>query len=166
MSEMTSMMTKKIFLDVCMSIEKLCADLYHYYSRIYEDNPEASRLWEKTALEEENHQKQFELALRLLNETEFELSKDSLGRANSIHHKLMNLVEHVKSNRPELLTAVTKAVEMEDRLADLHAHTALIFKEESMSNLFKALSEADRGHVEDLQRYRTILHLPLSEMKG
>ena len=72
---------------------------------------EASRLWKKTALEEENHRRQFELALRLVNETEFEVSKDGLKRAYSIQNKLLNLMEHIKDNKPDLLTAVTKALE-------------------------------------------------------
>jgi rubrerythrin len=166
MSDMTVMMSKKIFLEVCMGIEGLCAELYHYYSEIYEDIPEASRLWKKTALEEESHQRQFELALRLVNETEFEVSKDGLKRAYAIQYKLLKLLEHIKSNKPELLTAVSKAVEMENKLADLHVHTSLHFKEEAMQNLFKSLSDADRDHVSDMQRYRTILHLPLCEMEG
>ena len=166
MSEMTVMMSKRNFLEVCMGIEKLCADLYHHYSEIYEDIPEASQLWKKTALEEENHRRQFELALRLVNETEFEVSKDGLKRAYSIQYKLLNLMEHIKDNKPDLLTAVTKALEMESKLADLHVHTSLHFKDESMQKLFNTLSEADRDHVTDMQRYRTILYLPLCEMEG
>lgn len=166
MSEMTNMMTKKIFLEICMGIEGLCADLYHYYSSIFEDIPDASRLWKKTALEEENHKRQFELALRLWNETEFEVLNESLQKAYSIQFKLLKLVNHVKNTKPELLTAVSRAVEMEEKISDLHAHTSLIFREESMQKLFKALSEADHDHIASLQRYRTILYLPLSEMSG
>lgn len=164
MSETAGIMASKIFLEICIDIEGLCADLYHYYSKIYEDIPEASHLWKKTALEEENHQKQFELALRLLSETEFEISKDSLKRAYSIQCKLLKLMDHIKINQPELLTAVSKAVDMEEQLADLHAHTSLTFKDESMQDLFRALSNADRDHVSDIQRYRSILFLPLCEM--
>jgi rubrerythrin len=164
MSEMTVMVTKKTFLDVCMGIEGLCADLYHHYSKIYEDIPEASRLWKKTALEEENHQKQFELALRLLNDTEFEVPKDNLKRVYSIQHKLQKHLEQIKHNKPELLAAVLKALEMEEKLADLHVHTSLHFRDESMQNLFKALSEADSDHVADMQRYRTTLNPSLCKM--
>jgi len=106
------------------------------------------------------------LALRLVNETEFEVSKDGLKRAYSIQNKLLNLMEHIKDNKPDLLTAVTKALEMESKLADLHVHTSLHFKDESMQKLFNTLSEADRDHVTDMQRYRTILYLPLCEMEG
>ena len=166
MSALTDRMTNKKFLDVCMGIEGLCADLYHYYSKIYEDIPEASSLWEKTALEEENHRKQFELALKLWNETEFEVLNESLEQAVMIHEKLLRLMEQIKNTKLDLLIAVSKAIEMEEKLAGLHAHNSLKFKEESMQNLFKALSDADLDHVADLQRYRSILYLPLSEMEG
>jgi rubrerythrin len=166
MSDMTDMMGKKAFLEVCRGIEGLCAELYHHYSSIYEDTPEISNLWKKTALEEENHQKQFELALRLWDVTEFEVLHDSMNLAYSIQFKLLELMNHIKSIKPDLLTAVTKAVEMEERLEKLHAHTSLIFKEESMQNLFTSLSKDDHDHVADLRRYQTILSLPYSEMEG
>ena len=166
MSEMTDITTRKIFLEICMDIEGLCASLYHFYSTIYEDSPEAVRFWKKVALEEENHQKQFELALRLLNETEFEVSKDNLKRAYAIQFKLQNLMNHIQSHKPDLLTAVSKAIEMEEKLADLHVHTSLNFKDESMQKLFTALGNADMHHVSEMQRYLTVLYLPLSDMEG
>ena len=166
MSEMTDLMTKKIFLDVCAGIERLCADLYHHYSEIYLDIPEAASLWKKTALEEENHQKQFELALRLWEDTDFDVLSESLNQAYAIQYKLMTFMNNIKSSKPDILTAVTKAIEMEKKLALLHVSTALKFKEQSMQDMFKALSDADNGHVADLQRYQAILSLPNSEMEG
>jgi len=160
MSAMTEMMTKKIFLEVCMGIEGLCADVYHYYSKIYGDIPEAAVLWKKAALEEENHQRQFGLALRLLYETEFGVSKVSLKRAYDIQSKLLKLIDHVKDNKPELLAAVSEAVELEEDIAELHAYNALDFKAESLRNLFKLLSESDRDHIDALQRYRSTLSDP------
>jgi hypothetical protein len=163
---MSDMMTKKTFLDVCKSIEGLCAELYHYYSHIYADVPEASALWRKAALEEENHQRQFNLAIRTCDGTEFEINDDGLKRAYSVQHKLLELTDHIKSNKPDLLHAVSNAVRMEEQLADLHAHSSLKFKEESMQKLFRALYDADRGHIADLRQYLTVLSLPKSEMTG
>ncbi len=164
MSEMINLMTSKIFLQTCISIEELCAELYHYYSRAYEDIPEASRLWKKTALEEEDHRQHFMLAVRLMNETEFKVSGNHLIKAYSIQNKLRYLLNQVSHSTPELLTAVTKAIEMEDVLADLHAHISLNFNDSNMQNLFRALSEADRDHISALKQYRTILYLPQSDM--
>src|SRR5450631_3361737 len=102
-----------LFLDLCAQNERLCADLYHYYSDLFLDSADISSLWKKTALEEENHQKQFELAFRLRDDCEFELTKD-LERALSIHHKLTSLLDHVHHNPPDIVSALQKAVEMEE----------------------------------------------------
>lgn len=166
MSDMIDIITGKLFLEECMRIEGLCAALYHFYSDIYEDIPDASRLWKKTALEDENHQKQFELALRLLSEAEFELSKERMKRAYSVNCNLVKFMKHVKSNKPEIMTAVAKAVELEEILADLHVHSSLNFKEESLQKLFKAMSKSDYDHVAALKRFWAILYLPQSEMEG
>ncbi len=166
MGKMAESKTNQVYLEVSMGIEGLCAGLYHHYGSICEDIPEAACLWKKTALEEENHQKQFGLALHLLHEIHLEILAGSLNRAHSIHYKLLKLMDHIKSNKPDLLTAVVKAIEMERNLADLHAHSSLNCKDDSLQRLFKSLSEADGDHVSDLLRYRTILSLPYSEMDG
>lgn len=166
MSEIADMMGKKTFLDVCRGIEGQCAELYHYYSSIYEDIPEVSGLWKKTALEEENHGKQFELVIRLWNETEFDVLLDSMRTAYSIQLKLDGLLKNIRNTRPDPLLAISKAVEMEERLADLHAHTSLKFREESMQKLFNALNEADCDHVADLRRHYSVLYLPHAEITG
>jgi len=166
MEEDKDIMASKVFLKVCMGIEDLCADLYYHYSELYKDIPEASQLWRKTALEEEDHRRQFEFALRLMHEIDFEISKDTLKRAFMIQCKLLKLKDHIKDTKIELVTAITKALEMEESLADLHAHTSLTFKDESIQRLFKSLSEADHGHVADMQRYQTMLRLPHCDMHG
>lgn len=166
MSELADKMGKKIFLDVCIKIEGLCADLYHFYSKIYEETPEAFRLWKKTALEEECHRKQFELALLFLTETEYEVPNESLKRAFTIKENLQRQIHHIKNNRQDLFTAVSTAVEMEENLADLHVHNSLNFKDVTMQSLFKAMSAYDRGHIADLQTFQSNLNLPLREMEG
>lgn len=157
MSEMKNMMYKKLFLEVCLAIERLCADLYHRYSTLYEDVPGASSVWKKAALDEENHKRQFEQALKAINETEFEVQKLSLERAYTIHYKLLKLRNHVQNATPELLTAVSKAVEMEEELADLHTHISPNFKDEAMQGLFTSLAEAGKKLIATLQHYRNIL---------
>lgn len=164
MSDMTEMMTKQMFLEVCIEIEGLCADLYHYYSDLFIGNSYVSGVWKKTALEEENHQKQFCLAFRLVNRTTFEVLKDSLRQAYSVHHYLMKLIEHVKINKPDLLTAIENAVNMEEKIACLHVNSSLNFKEAEVQNLFRVLSEADQGHIEELKRCWMIMNLSRHEM--
>lgn len=165
MCDMIDKITGKLFLEECMKIEGLCVDLYNFYSDIYDEIPGASTIWMKAALEDEKHQKQFELALRLVSETEFEVSKDNMKRAFLIYSNLIKFMKYVKGSKPEILIALSKAVALEEILENLHVHSSLKFREESMQNLFKAMSNNDRDHVAALKRYWTILYLPQSEME-
>ena len=137
------MMTRKVFLDLCMEIEMLCADLYNNYSKMYSDIPEASSLWKKAALGKENLRKQYTLLLRLMNEIEFDVSMDSLKKADFIKLKLLRLIAQSKNSKPELWTTFSNAVEIENSLADMHDHPSLNFREESMQKLSRVLGEAE-----------------------
>lgn len=154
-----------LFFDVCAKIEGVCAELYHYYGVIHRDNEDVSRLWIKTALEEENHQNQFKLAYRLRNDVEFELESD-LARADRIYQKLIKLLEHVRRHPPDIITALTKAIEMEESLADLHVENAVRFTDQATQKMFKALGEFDQDHVKSLRHSLAIVTLSQSEMVG
>lgn len=154
-----------LFLDVCAQIEGLCAELYHFYSRVYTDNPDVVRLWKKTAMEEENHRNQINLAMRMRDEIE-SLLPNGLDVAYQIHHKLKHLVVGVKNNPPVLVTALKKSIEMEERLAFLHVESAVRFKDESIQKMFNALRAADREHITALRRQLAIESLAFTEMHG
>jgi len=154
-----------LFFDVCAKNEGLCAALYHYYSDLYKDNDDVSRLWKKTALEEENHQKQFELANRLRDDVGFDLNAD-LERMYRIHQKLVNLLDHVRQNPPDIVTALTKAIEMEESLSELHLDSSVRFHDESTSRMFQALQEHDQDHIKSLRHCLAVMMLPKAEMVG
>jgi rubrerythrin len=154
-----------LFFDVCAKIEGLSAELYHYYSDIHQDNEDVSQLWKKTAMEEENHQKQFELANRLRDEVGFELNTD-IERAYRIYHKLNSFLAHVRQSPPDIVTALTKAIEMEESLADLHLDTSVRFHDESIRKMFQALRDFDQDHVKSLRHSLVVMMLPQSKMVG
>jgi len=154
-----------LFFDVCARIEGLCAELYHYYSDIHKDHADVSRLWKKTALEEENHQKQFELAYRLRDDIGIDLNAD-LDRIYRIHQKVSTLLAHVRQSPPDIVTALTKAIEMEERIADLHLESSVRFHDESISKMFQALQEFDQDHVKSLRHCLAIMTLSKTEMVG
>ena len=155
-----------LFLDVCAKIEGMTADLYHFYSRAFNADREVSRLWKKTALEEENHYRQIRLALKMLDQVESLLLDDGLGAAYGIFHKLQKLVSGVKSNPPDLVTALKKSIEMEERLSFLHVDSSVRFKDESVQQMFSSLRAADREHVSALKRQLAIETVAFTEMRG
>lgn len=147
-----------LFFEVCARIEECCAELYHYYSEIHRDSEYISSMWKKTALEEEGHQKQFVLATKILKDVDYELSGD-LERARRMYQKLNSLLDHVRKNPPEPEVALNKAIEMEESLGDLHLDSAVIFKDDSINQMFRALRNFDQEHVTAMQRCLTILQL-------
>jgi rubrerythrin len=154
-----------LYLDLCSKIEGLCAELYHYYSEIFHEDVDCSRLWKKTALEEENHQKLFELANRLKFDCEVELTAD-FEKASRAYSKLNTLLSHVRQTPPDIFLAITKAIEMEEALADLHLDSSIKFKDEQVQNMFKALQTHDIDHIDSLRHYQAVLFLPKTEMVG
>jgi rubrerythrin len=154
-----------LYFDVCAKIEGMCAELYHFYSDVHQDNSDISSLWKKTALEEENHQKQFELAFKLRNDVDLEVSAD-LERTYRIHGKLSGLLQHVRQNPPDIETALAKAIEMEESLADLHLDSSVRFHDDSIRKMFQALHEFDQDHVKTLRHGLAIMTLSQTEMVG
>lgn len=154
-----------LFLDVCSKIEGMCAELYHYYSEIFKDDPDCFQLWKKTALEEENHQKLCGLASKLASECTFEVVAD-YEKASRIYRKLTALLVHVRETPPDIYLAITKAIEMEDYLADLHLDSAIKFNDDQIKNMFTALQGHDMDHLNSLRQFQSILFLAKTEMNG
>ena len=153
-----------LFFDVCSKIEGLCAELYHYYSELFLENEEASRLWKKTALDEENHQKMIELANRLRKDCEFELIAD-IEKPYRVYNKLSAFVAHVRQFPPAIVPAFKNAIEMEEALYDLHIESSVKFKEPQLKVMFNAFG-GDLQHIMALRNFLAVLMLPLTEMTG
>lgn len=154
-----------LFFDVCARIEGMCAELYHFYSDLFQESDEVSQLWKKTALEEENHKRQFELAARLCNDTDFEIEADFV-KTNRIYHVLENLLAHVREHNPDVITALTKAIEMEEYLTDLHMENSVRFNDKSVGEMFQAMRDFDQEHVKSLRNQLAVLMLPNTDMTG
>lgn len=151
--------------DACIKIEGVCAELYYYYASIFRDTPEIEAVWIKAAAEEEAHQQHFQFAARLLRDVEFEvLIKPQ--RAIAVFTKLTNLMQHVKANPPDLVTALEKSIVMEEQLADLHLLSAMDCKDESLKNMFQRMHGFDKDHILALKRQLTIETLHQAEMAG
>ncbi|QEM68331.1 hypothetical protein FO488_09260 [Geobacter sp. FeAm09] len=151
--------------EICARIEAQTAELYHYYSELFRENPDAAQLWRKTALEEENHLRQFELADRLYRNAGFAVSVDP-ERAHRVCHKLGTLLSHVRQHPPDLETALSRAIEMEESLADLHMEGVVRFADDSVQKIFKAMMRFDQEHVQSLKRFLAIVALARTEMTG
>ena len=152
-----------LIFDACARIEARFAELYHYYSELFSDDADASALWKKVASEEENHLRQFEFADRLYRWADFTVTV-KIERAQRVCEKMDSLLEFVHRNPPVLETALRKAIEMEEVLADIHMASAVMFDDIGTQELFKAMAKSDHDHIQSLKRHLTILEISHTEM--
>jgi rubrerythrin len=145
-----------LLFDICIEIEGLFAEIYHYYSDIFTDDITASQLWKKTAIEEESHQAQFKFARRLIKDINSQALVET-SVADDIRNKLRRLLQHVKENPPDLVTALSRSIELEEKLVMLHASTVVIYEDPEVKRLFAAMLEFDQDHIQALRSQLDLL---------
>ena len=139
-------------LKSCATIERECAELYHWLSDLYHENRRAALLWKKTALEEENHESQFILAEKLANGmlTVPLLEEDSVERELE---KLRALRRDFEVNPPTLTRALEAAIILEEDLAKFHLEKVLLYSNEDDRKMFSAMMDHDTDHAEALKSF-------------
>ncbi|QSV46629.1 ferritin family protein [Geobacter benzoatilyticus] len=149
-------------LEICREIEECMAGLYHYYAEIFSDTPDMSKLWEKTAREEENHANQFALAINLRRQGVVQAVNTDLFTAETILNKLKSIYATVKQTRPAIADALRSAIKIEEKLAAYHMSSLALFQDESYRKLFEAMMKNDQGHIVSLERaFKTVMEKPL-----
>ncbi len=141
-----------LLFDICREIEGDFAELYHFYSNHFNKDPEIARMWKKTAMEEENHQHQFAMARRMMSSIECTANVD-IDMAVDVREKVAKLVATVTKSPPDLVTALKRAIELEEKLAVFHAGTVVSFTDPAIKKMFSAMLGFDQEHVETLRRH-------------
>lgn len=141
-----------LLFDLCREIEGDFAELYHFYSSHFGEDPEIARMWKKTAMEEENHQHQFAMARRMMNNIEC-TANVAIDMAVDIREKVARLVATVTKTPPDLATALKRAIELEEKLAVFHAGTVVSFSDPAIKKMFSAMLGFDQEHVETLRKH-------------
>jgi rubrerythrin len=136
-------------LTLCAELERTTGGMYRDLAAAHAGDPQLARLWLKTAQEEDNHARQFELA---------RMYGDQLGAVGVTAVTARALVDVAQEMRRRLATearapvaALRTAIELEERLADFHLTAITAFRSERLRKLFGAMMAADRGHVEALR---------------
>jgi len=139
-----------VFLERCAALELKMAELYQYYARLFAGYQPLVQLWEKTAREEENHARQFQLGTRLKGIGMRGLVGD-LARAQEYLGKVEDFLADALTRHPTAVDALTQALEMEKRVATLHMSSVVLFDDPELKKLFQALMRFDDGHVACLE---------------
>lgn len=142
--------SEQILLEKCRDIELLCKELYGYFAELYSGDEDASRLWLKTAMEEQNHADQFTLALKLRKGMSCLVVVDP-SRVESIIGQLRTVIANVKADPPKYADALNSSIKLEKYLAEFHLSCVVKFEEDSFKNMFNAMMASDQEHIASLQ---------------
>lgn len=138
-------------LEICRNIEMTAAKLYHFYAELFKDDPEHARLWSKTAMEEEEHTRHFDMAINLRNQWEIETVSVDIEKAESMFQLIKVIYDAVLTTRPTLIDALGSAIDLEAAFAEFHMSSVANFKEDSHKKFFNSLMQSDRRHLLDLE---------------
>lgn len=139
-------------LKTCSQIEGKVAEIYHLLSDLHRENAELSALWRKTALEEENHMYQFQLAARISREMVAGTRIDG-RKAQAALNMVESVQGRLREKAPTFAGGLRFAIELEEKLSAFHMENAVIFENDQAESLFHAMMASDRDHVAALQRF-------------
>lgn len=138
-------------LECCRDIESNCAKLYGKFAELFREDRELSSLWRKTAAEEENHARQFMLAINLRNLQMISEVKTDVAEVEKMLRETELILDGVGAFRPSAVDAILSAIELEEKLAKFHMDTMATFTDESFRKLYSAMMKDDLDHVKSLQ---------------
>jgi rubrerythrin len=139
-------------MEICREVEICTSEIYYHFAECFKEMPDMARTWKKTALEEENHARQFLMAINLRkHDLVYSVGLD-LETAEAMLERVRTVLAEVKQSRPSVVGALRTAIALEEDLAGYHMSVVARFKEKSHKSLFEAMMNNDRDHVQELSR--------------
>jgi rubrerythrin len=141
-----------LFLDKCAALEGKIAEVYHHLEAVFADDLPLSRLWHKTATEEENHAQQFHLGVRLKGAG---MKNVNMGLDQGIEYirKVTDYLDKLLHIQPVAEEALTWAIKLEEQLAALHMSSIVNFEDPEVKKLFEAMMKSDQEHMSRLEAF-------------
>lgn len=138
------------FLDACYEAENSCAEMYNLFAQHFTANRKISRLWSKTALEEENHARHVYLAKKMVKSIHW-VCLESWHNASAALAMIKQSLKTVRESPPSIQNALLMALKCEHRMENLHMQSAILVEGQVGNSMFRALMKDDRGHIEMLE---------------
>jgi len=143
-----------VFLDACNEVENTCAEMYYLFAQQFTADRKASRLWGKTAMEEEDHARHVLLAKKMVKSINW-VCVESWQNVASALNMVKQFIRSVRESPPSLEKALLMALQCEYRMEILHMQSAILMKEKTGNSMFKSMIKSmikeDRGHIEMLE---------------
>jgi rubrerythrin len=134
------------FLDACFEVESTTAEMYYYFAELFNDDTEITRLWIKTAMEEENHARHVQMAKKMVMSINW-ISIEAWHNASRAMAMVKQIARGVHHSPPSLANALRLSIQCENRMDYLHMQNAILMKENAGNSMFRAMLMEDRGHT-------------------
>jgi rubrerythrin len=138
-------------LVACRAIELAMAALYETLADLHAHDPSMTRLWRKTAREEDNHAAQFSMLIDAIPDTVQATALDEQA-LRVLCSSVEAVTEEFRRCPPSVYDALVAAIDFEVAMDRIHAHQALVFTDPRHQRMFVAMMAADAGHVAELRR--------------
>jgi len=138
------------FMDTCYEIESSCAEMYFLFAKQFTADVKISRLWNKTAMEEEYHALHVQMAKKMVTSINW-VCLESWRNATAALDMVKQFSCSVRESPPTLRDAMLMALSCEYRMESLHMQNAILVEDKCSNSMFKVLIEADHGHIVMLQ---------------
>ncbi|PKP65540.1 MAG: hypothetical protein CVT85_05595 [Alphaproteobacteria bacterium HGW-Alphaproteobacteria-7] len=135
----------------CHELELLMGKVYSELAAKHAADARVSALWTKTAAEEGNHASQFSLALSLSGDV-MSSAKAEVAQVDGAIASANAFLRQVRGGAVQVDEALRKAIELEEQMAALHLHVAVVFASSAHEKLFRAMMAADKGHIAALRQ--------------
>ncbi len=140
----------QVVLDACERIELVMAEMYRYFASLHAEDPIVADLWRRTAMDEENHARQFVLAKKLKRGAIDGMKVDHRKAENTLS-VVLSVLKGLRENPPALEDALRSSIRLEEHLLQFHMDCVALFCEESFRTMFHAVMTADNGHITRLK---------------
>jgi rubrerythrin len=138
-------------LETSRDIEAYCAAIYNYYADLFADDEEVRGLWSTLNIEEENHARQFVMAIKMGLERVIVAVDLDRAKASQSLHRIKTIYDTIHTAPPSLVGALQSAIALEQGLSGYHLNAFAAFEDESMLRLFDAMMRADELHLEKIE---------------
>ena len=139
-------------LETCRDIELACAEIYTFYNERFSYDEELKVLWSKTALEEENHALQFNVAIKMRKDGVIVDHNADPIKATQILNMLKGILGSVKSHAPSEIDALSSSLKLEEKLQEFHLDYVAVFKDGHLKEMFTSMMSADQLHREAIEK--------------
>lgn len=141
------------FLNDCCKIELMVSRIYQHFAA-QPDYPERLRqLFRQLAQDEEEHARQFDLALELPEGAVGSVKRITWEKVSQGLNKARTLFQDLQHHQCDAEKALKVAMRLEEEFIRIHLDNSILITDERISSMFRGLAKGDDEHLAVLREH-------------